>query len=485
MRKKIVKLLMPVLFIFTTLIFFTGCDSLNIEVSTPDTSTMLKGQWKVEQILTFQDDYEKNSDYEYDDEVGEIFSFGDKEVVIFNAIYKNVTYKAKLVNSSDYIYNALGYLPDQFDEDEEFTVVTISAGNTFIKDIITINEDIFILDGQKLLRLDKVEDNPMENPSQSIGGREVDEYGELKSGVLIGLKSYKDDSWNYRTIWVKCDGDKISVKEIPYILLPKKNGFFMVDNEKYSDGKKEYSHIYLSYLSGEQSDTNEGERINYATESDINEDLTFIGNDYMSIRSVENAIPNQIQNLGTYLIDLNSTETRVVVPISSLTGNSSIITAQDFSHKYINRKAVKNGENFTNYAIGRNRGRWCFYTLTDKNYNDNEKQESTFNDIGNKQEIMTKVSREIAKHDELFTSWQGIKNQVPSATDAFSSPNENLALIKTRDNLYAYKIKGDTVDMSSQISIELSPREEVIMAEWALGQYVDYWSDFITRRLGN
>lgn len=39
--------------ILFVLIFFTGCNSFNISVATPDTNTILKGQWKVTKCTDF------------------------------------------------------------------------------------------------------------------------------------------------------------------------------------------------------------------------------------------------------------------------------------------------------------------------------------------------------------------------------------------------------------------------------------------------
>ena len=87
------------------------------------------------------------------------------------------------------------------------------------------------------------------------------------------------------------------------------------------------------------------------------------------------------------------------------------------------------------------------------------------------------------RYDRLFTSWQGIKNQVPSAVDAISSPNKNMAIIKTKSSLYAYKIVDGKMSESPDLTISLNDDEEIVMAEWAMGEYVGYWTEQVNSLL--
>ena len=89
----------------------------------------------------------------------------------------------------------------------------------------------------------------------------------------------------------------------------------------------------------------------------------------------------------------------------------------------------------------------------------------------------------MARYDRLFTSWQGIKNQVPSAVDAISSPNKNMAIIKTKSNLYAYRIVNGKMSESPELTISLNDDEEIVMAEWAMAEYVGYWTEQVNSLL--
>jgi len=89
----------------------------------------------------------------------------------------------------------------------------------------------------------------------------------------------------------------------------------------------------------------------------------------------------------------------------------------------------------------------------------------------------------VARYDRLFTSWQGIKNQVPSAVDAISSPNKNMAIIKTKSSLYVYKIVDGKMSESPELTISLNDDEEIVMAEWAMAEYVGFWTEQVNSLL--
>ena len=455
--------------ILFVLIFFTGCNTFNISVATPVTNTILKGQWKVTKCTDFD-----GGIVEDDSMVGYTLAFDDKEAMIFNRVYEHISYKAKVVDSFDYIYSTLGFLPKQIGEKEDFTVITISSGNTFIKDVIITKDSFIVIDGEKIMYIEKVSDDAKIDEIMKEEAFSPDNFYNLNSGVLLGLKSEDSGVSKYRTLWITYNGETIQYKEIPYILLPRKDGFFKVDNEETLVEQDIYNRVNISYIKDEsKNSSSDTEKL--IDKNILSEDITFIGNDYMSIRTVSNMQGEIKETLGTFLIDLQATNKRVIVPISSLISENDLKVIKDNDKSL--ESDIGNLKSFTNYGITRNRGRWCFYTLIDDFYNKNEIQEELFNEFGNKKEIMTRVSKDIARHDDLYTSWQGIKNQVPSAIDAISSPNNNLTIIKTKGKLYVYKVNGNELDMETELVIDLKNKEEIIMAEWALGQYVDYWSE--------
>ena len=79
-------------------------------------------------------------------------------------------------------------------------------------------------------------------------------------------------------------------------------------------------------------------------------------------------------------------------------------------------------------------------------------------------------------YDDLKISWTYIKDKVPEAIDAFTSPLGDIAVVMTKNEIIIYGIiRGEMEDMPLR-RIDLKDNETVIMAEWATGDYVDNWS---------
>jgi hypothetical protein len=78
-------------------------------------------------------------------------------------------------------------------------------------------------------------------------------------------------------------------------------------------------------------------------------------------------------------------------------------------------------------------------------------------------------------YDTLVLSWYKIRDRVPDAADAFTSPNKDIALVKTKNKLLIFKIEPGQLAEIPLAEIELAQETEIIMAEWAVGSYVESW----------
>ena len=85
--------------------------------------------------------------------------------------------------------------------------------------------------------------------------------------------------------------------------------------------------------------------------------------------------------------------------------------------------------------------------------------------------------KEVVHFDQLAVPWNAIKTKVPEAVDAFTSPNEDIALIVTHNNILVYTIdNGDISDIPLK-KIQLKSAEKVIMSEWGLDRYAPIWEE--------
>ncbi|MEG1254816.1 hypothetical protein [Clostridium sp.] len=466
--------IISIILVFTIAFMMTGCiSSFKVEIKSPSTKTIIEGQWKVKEYTSINEDHVSDCTL-----TGSVVSFSNEEVFMFERAYNNITYKAKVVNGKDYIYNTIGFIPQDIElKDEDIIVVTISTNNTYLKDIIVNGDNMLIIQDDIILNLERISDTPIANTSYMINSTEEDEGHKDSSGVLLGLKAPSDEGFIYKTLWITYDGKNIASKELPYILLPRKNGFLKVDNNRIYNEDRYYDNIEFSFLNGT---IKQKEEVTTKDSSSVNreEDITFIGNDYMSVRTVEHDEEYSKEWLNTFLTDMNNSEEKVSVDLGKISDQRSIkdltISNPNQSHDIY----IKDINTFTNFAIERIQGRWAFFTLdSKKTIKDNSTEDEEEGSVSSNIEIPLRVSNNIARHDELFIPWQGIKNEVPAAIDAISSPNKNMAIIKTKSNLYVYKINNNKLEKEPELTIPLEGYENVIMAEWAMAEYVGYWTE--------
>ncbi|GEM_PF-360763 len=489
--------------ILIIILLFSGCGTFGAKVTTPNTKSILEGQWKVEAVEGVTLD-----GYDTENILGSILSFSNEEVNLFGKVYDDISYKAKVVDMDDYLYDTLGYIPgDSSRDDRTIKVITISANNTFIKDIMVIEDSVYIIEDNIIFRLIQTDKTPIHTLNEPSKHQEADDYYNLDSGVLLGLRSEGDDGTEYRTLWIYLQNGNVQIQELPYILLPRKSGFFKVTNKREYNADNYFKDtIVFTDLNGKSkdfkgtdtrviTDLNEKSKELQSTDRNsiheninVDRDITFIGNDYMSTKTFIYSDSENKEVLNTYILDMNSPGNNISVPLGTLTDiddMNNIMLSQDKE----NEVGTEDINKFTNFGIKRKQGRWGFYTLinSDDKLGD-ESGESTEkeareqalgdNDLnGTKVDITLKVSEKIARHDEIFMPWQGIQKQVPSAIDAISAPNKNLAIIKTKSKLYIYKIINNNLAEEPELTISLWGKEEIVMAEWAEGDYVGYWTE--------
>ncbi|MGI6733043.1 MAG: hypothetical protein ACOX4J_02535 [Anaerovoracaceae bacterium] len=100
-------------------------------------------------------------------------------------------------------------------------------------------------------------------------------------------------------------------------------------------------------------------------------------------------------------------------------------------------------------------------------------EQPTYTDFDIK--IVPSVS--LVSYDTLVLSWPKIKDRVPDALDAFTSPNKDIALVQTKNKLTVYKIGAEQLSENPLAEIDIPENATVIMAEWATGSYVESWGN--------
>jgi predicted DNA-binding antitoxin AbrB/MazE fold protein len=84
-------------------------------------------------------------------------------------------------------------------------------------------------------------------------------------------------------------------------------------------------------------------------------------------------------------------------------------------------------------------------------------------------------SSKIILYDTLFIPWTAIKDKVPEAIDAYTSPSKDIALIVTTKYILIYTIENGALSSLPIQKVKLKEGESVIMSEWSTGDYVYNW----------
>ncbi|MCG4584618.1 hypothetical protein L0P56_03845, partial [Anaerosalibacter bizertensis] len=93
--------------------------------------------------------------------------------------------------------------------------------------------------------------------------------------------------------------------------------------------------------------------------------------------------------------------------------------------------------------------------------------------------------KELVMYDELSVSWNEVKHRVPEALDVFTSPNEDIALILTHNNILIYTIDQGKLSKEYIRKIKLNDSEAVVMAEWATGKYIYTWEEEFLKNMAS
>jgi hypothetical protein len=89
----------------------------------------------------------------------------------------------------------------------------------------------------------------------------------------------------------------------------------------------------------------------------------------------------------------------------------------------------------------------------------------------------------VVSYDELCCEWSEIRKVVPDATDALSSPTEDIMVVLTENRLSVHLVIDGRIGAEPQLRIDLQPNEQLVMAEWATSTYIPSWIDAAERYL--
>jgi hypothetical protein len=458
-------------------------------VSPSNNSIPISGVWEIYKYV--HGDTGESPGQDVEKWIGKTAIFRGDTAVLGDESCSSPLYKIRIINSADYLLYQYKIKSDYLGiQSSSAEVVTVTSQNQFFYEFIKSGESEIItnIDGT-FFYLRKISDNTDKAYNEYLNTNRAAASGEnqesstlLRSGILLGLKSYRapDSSsqklWTYRTIWIPSQDRKIgNIYETGNLFVPRKSGFWNIGVIHMTSGNVTQDKLYAfptdrGLLSTEsridaKSDTPE---IIPSIDSSI---ILYAGNDYISTECSKNSrSPNKDVYQVLSIDNLNSTR---AVKISDIAGEAGIQALKQGAAEYLSSEpALKNrlpaGEILEdNFTITRRNGHWIMRGRL--NFEDG--LSPSFMDFN----VKVIPPSKLVSYDELCLSWSSIKARIPEAIDAYTSPNRDMAVIVTSNSLLVYSIENGVLSGSPQRKIKLNEKETVVMAEWSSGKYTDKW----------
>lgn len=400
-------------------------------------------------------------------------------------------YISKLVNTFDYFLEKYRVNPSRLKlTKESLEVIRINSTDRAFYEVFRLDEEhIAVVKGNNFITLSRVQDGPAEAfvmdeaAEESLGAAPEaaaanDSLFEPRAGVLIGLRGERDeatDEQSYRTLWITNDGEIQEVYEVDDILFPRKEFWKLeVKRDEVEGLEKERLNIYA--ITGTPS--NIKEKMNYNYPSTFME-VEFVGNNYVSIVATEgeDSENESMPKAMTISVDnYNNYRPANINDLDPKDGVTAFIRSADQvieREEALEKDSVSKENLFTSFILKRHHGYWMMESrLLAMNENDEEEVY--------KVPIALKPVKDIVTYDDLTVPWVSVKERVPQAIDAFNAPGNSFLLVRTPRYLMMYSIIGvnEIAEEPLQI-IEIKEEEDIIMAEWARGEFVQRWTDVV------
>lgn len=479
--------------ILASILFLSACNisdtNIRDKINAPQNKKPpISGKWEITACLG---ELEEDDPY-----VGKEGLFHQEAVIIGADYATEPSFKLKNVNTSDYLLykyktnaNALGI------EQDEIQIITILKDNQYFYEFIKIDDNklIIYIDDKFYVAEKIVEEVNIDEVNRYIDVErsmvrtfDTMDAEKLQTGVLLGIKipTYDEvndiSQWEYKTIWINSQDKNITdVYELDNLLLPRKNGFWMIHMDRIiSQGNITDKINAVPKFTPEDnkeksfSIMSDSEEIPIYNPSSVLKNILFVGNDYISIEKI-NMNLNKKKTLEVYALD--NMEDEKPIKLSDIIGPDGKEIFEEGAENILSLESAVLNE--SNMGLDRKNGYWVFKGRV--NYKQNE--EELYKDFN----IKAIPPEEMVSFDEIAIPWNMLKSQIPQAIDVYSSPNEDFIIVVTHSNLLIYPIANGEVKSTEPLRrIPLPNNASIIMSEWAVGRYPDIWQSEVIKNGG-
>lgn len=485
--------------VLLSMFFLQGCRQvdLNVEgkITAPDINELpVKGTWKVENYIDFDSTVSSKDKEKY---LGETAVFDKSIAVIGTETCNSPEYKIKSVSAEEYFLYKYKVNADKLGiKDEMVNVVTVSSKQQLFHDFIKVNDSsMLVYENRGFLYLNKVSDKIDNSISASTSNSAMsgDEASSIKqdsvlmSGVFLGLRTSgtgNNTGSGYRTLWIASKNREIRpVYEMKQLFVPRKTGFWEIDYWSQKVSGKFKGTLYAHSVADDNIEYSKSsnKNDNNLLEENGSRDIVFVGNDYIGTEYRGMDSGSSKETVQYQVLPIDNIRSGIGIDISDVAGedglNALIRSSQTYAMSLDKSKSDHLQKNPTgdNFSLSRRSGQW---NVTGRLNYLTPVDGKTFEDF----DIYLLPPQKLISYDELKLPWNYIKGKVPEAQDAYTSPKKDMALIITGNAIEVYTIENEKLSDKPARSIALQKGEAVVMAEWAVGQYMEKWEEVIRPR---
>jgi hypothetical protein len=480
------------------LMLLSGCTTTASDdadrIERPSNNAMLlEGTWKIDAYVGGANTASVQIDSE-DSIIGEKMGFSSLIMVFRGNYWNDVSFKVKRVNVKEYFlhtnYNTENGLKVNGDET---LVLTAYSQDKFLYEFVKISDDTMVVSiDDQYYSMKKVSDKFSGIGDASAGlltlPAEEDIAAKsqiIRSGLLMGIRTpvKTEDGMNdyiYNTYWIsginRFFQPVLSSKDI---YLPRMDGFWKLKINKRMGTEGTEDVLIASMVSkrGDKLQSIIGENYSKRLETKLRSAVVYVGNDYVC---VENTVLDSGESttsaafkktIRTLPVDnLNNIDG---IKISDIAGENGTMAMESAVSDLL--KGSGNNETMLldettlqeSFALYRKTGHWFFKGRLNLG-SSNLLPYMDFN-------LNLIPPANMVAYDMLQVPWTTIKDRVPQAVDVYTSPNRDIAIVLTRSEILLYSINGKDLSAQPSFKLPLAEGSSVIMAEWAVGDYVQSW----------
>ncbi|MGI1659026.1 MAG: hypothetical protein ACRKFN_08630 [Desulfitobacterium sp.] len=489
MFKKSLLLLLALL-----LLFLGGCAEFSgasagkiIPPSNP--VSPLGGKWSVLQELDSNGSSGRGAAQQW---VGSDVQFATDAVSFGGQVWANPTYKIKRVKADDYLLTKYiapaGISGPIF---QKVDVITVYAAGNYLGEFMKLDdvETIFFVHNKALL-LKKVADQADStlNAANTNARNLSEDSREGSSGVLLGLRTPSASGYTYQTLWIAVEQKQLKpLLASEQIFFPRTSGFWELSVRNLPTAIGAGNLMTARNVTAKAPDLKKGEEesdavaeVEIGTERETETEtgkrtypdsaervINYIGNDYVAIEKREVAY----NHLQVFPVDKISSSAGIKVSdLLGVKGLNAYLNAREQATATLKEKGISTTNQDVSeedFGLTRKNGRWSLVGRIHYQKG-GDFQETDF-------DLKMIPPTNLIFYDTLVLSWYKIKDRVPDALDAFTSPNQDIALVKTKNKLTIYPVGTENLGETPLAELDLPEGATVIMAEWATGSYVDSW----------